>query len=105
MTTSRRTKGKPRQPVRLVRGRASQGAAFIASPTLAGLPENYGATLAGIKARIGRERLRVVLAANSAMIILYWDIGSTILAQQEKAGWGAKVVDRLAQDLARPSQT
>ena len=41
------------------------------------------------------------MAANSAMIILYWDIGRLILERQEREGWGAKVIDRLSADLAR----
>jgi len=41
----------------------------------------------------------VVLAANSAMVLLYWDIGRMILERQDRAGWGAKVIDRLAVDL------
>jgi len=33
------------------------------------------------------------------MIFLYWDIGKTILEQQKKQGWGAKVIDKLSKDL------
>ena len=65
------------------------------------LPESYATTFAELKARIESERLRVVLAANSAMVLLYWDIGRVILARQENEGWGAKVVDRLSADLSR----
>lgn len=57
--------------------------------------------LAELKARIETERLRVVLTANSAMVLLYWDIGRLILARQESEGWGAKEVDRLSADLSR----
>ena len=39
------------------------------------------------------------MAANSAMVILYWDIGRLILERQEREGWGAKVIDRLSADL------
>lgn len=39
------------------------------------------------------------MAANSAMIILYWDIGRLILERQERERWGAKVIDRLSADL------
>jgi predicted nuclease of restriction endonuclease-like (RecB) superfamily len=59
----------------------------------------YAETLRGIKQRIQQERLRVVLTANAAMVMLYWDIGRMILDRQERAGWGAKVIDRLAADL------
>jgi predicted nuclease of restriction endonuclease-like (RecB) superfamily len=40
------------------------------------------------------------MTANSAMILLYWDIGRLILERQERAGWGSRVIDRLAADLA-----
>jgi predicted nuclease of restriction endonuclease-like (RecB) superfamily len=33
------------------------------------------------------------------MVLLYWDIGRSILEQQAELGWGAKVIDRLATDL------
>jgi predicted nuclease of restriction endonuclease-like (RecB) superfamily len=55
--------------------------------------------LAEIKRRIQADRLRVVMAANSAMVRLYWDIGRTVLDRQEREGWGAKVIDRLSVDL------
>ena len=31
--------------------------------------------------------------------LLYWQIGRDILARQAQQGWGAKVIERLAQDL------
>lgn len=33
------------------------------------------------------------------MVLLYWQIGREILAQQAQHGWGAKVIDHLSQDL------
>jgi predicted nuclease of restriction endonuclease-like (RecB) superfamily len=33
------------------------------------------------------------------MVLLYWDIGRMILVRQDSAGWGARVIDRLAADL------
>ena len=57
--------------------------------------------LGEIKLRIQQERLRVVLTANVAMVMLYWDIGRMILDRQERAGWGAKVIDRLAADCVQ----
>lgn len=84
---------------RLAQGRARPEARFPVGPPRAVLPEDYGATLAAIKSRIQQERVRVVLAANAAMVLLYWDIGRMILERQDRAGWGAKVIDRLAADL------
>ena len=75
-------------PDRKSRGRKREDASFpVASPHL-GLPGSYVEVLGEIKRRIQSERLRVVMAANSAMIILYWDIGRLILERQEHAGLG-----------------
>jgi predicted nuclease of restriction endonuclease-like (RecB) superfamily len=82
------------------RGKEREQAIFPVPPPRAELPTDYATVLNEIKGRIQQERLRVVLAANSAMVLLYWDIGKMILARQESAGWGAKVIDRLSVDLA-----
>jgi hypothetical protein len=57
------------------------------------------AVLGEIKWGIQEERLRVAMAANSAMAMLYWDIGGVILERQEREDWGARVIDRLSEDL------
>jgi len=64
-------------------------------------PEGYIEWLKDIKERIRSAQQKAVLAANSEMIALYWQIGRDILGRQEQQGWGAKVVDRLADDLRR----
>jgi predicted nuclease of restriction endonuclease-like (RecB) superfamily len=87
-------------PGRRARGRArEEGVSFPVPPPRSELPRGYAAALREIKQRIRRERLRVVMAANSAMVLLYWDIGRMILDRQEREGWGAKVIDRLSADL------
>jgi predicted nuclease of restriction endonuclease-like (RecB) superfamily len=35
------------------------------------------------------------------LVLLYWQIGRDIIVRQAAAGWGAKVIDRLAVDLRR----
>ena len=47
------------------------------------MPGSYAALLDDLKSRIARERYRVVAAANSAMLLLYWDVGRVILDRQE----------------------
>jgi predicted nuclease of restriction endonuclease-like (RecB) superfamily len=86
-------------PKRTSRGKTRDGAFFPVPPARVGLPRDYAETLGAIKQRIQQERLRVVLAANSAMVLLYWDVGRMILDRQELAGWGARVIDRLSADL------
>ena len=81
------------------RGRSRDSASFPAPPGRNVLPADYAGALNDIKERIHSERLRVTLAANAAMVLLYWDIGRIILDRQKKEGWGAKVIDRLSHDL------
>jgi predicted nuclease of restriction endonuclease-like (RecB) superfamily len=88
------------QPPRL-REPAPSRARFPAPDPGAILPRDYAEALHAIRSRILKERLRVVLSANAAMVLLYWDIGRTILGRQKRAGWGAKVIDRLAADLRK----
>jgi predicted nuclease of restriction endonuclease-like (RecB) superfamily len=84
---------------RRARGRVRMGASFTVPPTRVELPRDYAAVLGDIKERIQHERLRVVMAANAAMVLLYWDVGRIILERQHREGWGAKVIDRLSMDL------
>jgi len=65
------------------------------------LPAAYPQFLAEIKARIGAARTRAVLAVNSELIRLYWEIGHEILERQGREGWGAGVTKRLSVDLRR----
>ena len=80
-------------------GRSRPEAAIPVPPGVEGLPADYAELLKEIKERISRERVGVVLAANRAMVSLYWDIGRSILARQSREGWGAGTIDRLAHDL------
>jgi predicted nuclease of restriction endonuclease-like (RecB) superfamily len=81
------------------REHVSPEARFTTAPPKADLPADYATLLHELKQRIAGERLRVVLAANTAMVLLYWDIGRAILQRQAKEGWGTKVIDRLSHDL------
>ncbi len=84
---------------RLSRGRARPEAIFPVPPSVASLPESYAATLQEIKTHLRAARVRAVLAANPVVIEAYWNTGKIILARQQEAAWGAKVIDRLAVDL------
>lgn len=62
-------------------------------------PEGYADWLADLKARIHGAQQRAALAVNRELVLLYWQIGRDILARQAEQGWGAKVIERLSQDL------
>ncbi|SHJ41413.1 Predicted nuclease of restriction endonuclease-like (RecB) superfamily, DUF1016 family [Hymenobacter daecheongensis DSM 21074] len=67
-------------------------------PTLP-LPSDYPQFLAELKGHIRETQVRAALAVNSELVQLYWRIGYQILQRQQQQGWGAKVVEQLAQDL------
>jgi len=70
-------------------------------PLRSATPEGYEAFLGELRERIRTAQVRAALAVNRELVLLYWGIGRDILARQQKHGWGAKVVDRLAADLRK----
>ncbi len=60
---------------------------------------DFTALLADVKGRIRAAQTRAVMAANSELVRLYWDIGQIIDARQRREGWGAAVIPRLAKAL------
>lgn len=87
-TSDRKSRGKKRDDV-----------SFPVATASAELPDGYVDVLGKIKHHIQAARLRTVMAANAAMVTLYWNIGGLILERQERQGWGAKIIDRLSADL------
>ena len=80
-------------------GKDREGVIFPVAPNLSEMSDNYLEFIEEIKKEIQNQRISVVLHANSSMLCLYWKIGKSILQKQEKEGWGAKVIDRMAKDL------
>ncbi len=62
-------------------------------------PAGYADWLTELKTRIHSAQQRAALAVNRELVLLYWQIGRDIMARQAEQGWGAKVIDRLSQDL------
>ncbi len=81
------------------RGGTDRSAMFPVAPPKVELPADYSQWLTDLEQRIQSERLRIVLASNAAMILLYWEIGQSILEKQNAQGWGKKIIDRLSFDL------
>jgi predicted nuclease of restriction endonuclease-like (RecB) superfamily len=73
------------------------------NPKTALYMENEGKTytnlLVGLKEKIRLAQLRAVLTVNAELLGIYHDIGRTISEQEKGAGWGAKIIDKLARDL------
>ena len=60
---------------------------------------DYQSLLADLKTRVRSAQVKAALSVNRELIQLYWEIGRSILAAQDREGWGTKVIDRLAGDL------
>lgn len=72
---------------------------FSAAPKLSEISDDYLDFIEEIKEKIHKQRVSIVLNANSSMICLYWNLGKAILQKQTEEGWGSKVIDRMAKDL------
>jgi predicted nuclease of restriction endonuclease-like (RecB) superfamily len=59
----------------------------------------YHALLDDIKSRIRKAQTKAIFAANAEMISMYSDIGMMIQQRQQKEGWSAGVIPKLAKDL------
>lgn len=60
---------------------------------------DYESFFQSLKERIQLAQTRAALSVNRELSLLYWHIGREILQRQRQQGWGAKVIQRLAQYL------
>lgn len=58
---------------------------MIASTQL--VPDSYPDMLREIKVKIKHSRFKTALKINRELIELYWEIGKTIVIQQQTEGW------------------
>ncbi len=63
------------------------------------LPLDYPDLLLNLKSRINRAQVRARLSVNHELIMLYWEIGTELLAQKRDQKWGGKVFRKLSRDL------
>jgi predicted nuclease of restriction endonuclease-like (RecB) superfamily len=59
----------------------------------------YQLILNGLKDKIRQARFKAALTANAQLLAIYWEVGQTIIQQENEEGWGAKTVERLSVDL------
>ncbi|MBP9090202.1 DUF1016 family protein [bacterium] len=61
--------------------------------------EGYEPFLQKLKDRVRSVQLKAAVAVNTELIGLYWELGRSIVEQQEKSGWGEAVLEQLSNDL------
>lgn len=64
------------------------------------LDNQYTDLLSEIKEVVEKARIKAISKVNQQLLFLYWEIGQLILDRQNKAGWGAKVIESLSKDLS-----
>jgi len=72
-------------------GKRPRGATIVRS--------GFAALVTEVKGRIQSAQTRAMLAVNAELVRLYWDIGRIIDERQQREGWGAAVIPRLAVSL------
>jgi predicted nuclease of restriction endonuclease-like (RecB) superfamily len=65
------------------------------------MENDYKDLLSNIKQKVKNAQLKTVVAANSQMLFLYWEMGNYIIQNQNHKGWGAKIIDLLSADLRK----
>jgi uncharacterized protein DUF1016 len=65
------------------------------------MDNDYKDLLSNIKQKVNQAQLKTVVAANSQMLFLYWEMGNYIIQNQNHRGWGAKIISLLSADLRK----
>lgn len=65
------------------------------------LTQSYANLINELKQEIQQARIKAHLSVNKELLLLYWKIGKRILDQQEKEGWGSRVIENISNDLRR----
>ena len=61
--------------------------------------QHYPTLLSEIKQRIRHRQFKAAQSVNAELIALYWDIGQILHERQQRQGWGAGIIPRLAKDI------
>ena len=56
----------------------------------------YQQILNGLKEKIRQARFKAALTVNAQLLSIYWEVGQTIIQQENEDGWGAKTIERLS---------
>ncbi len=60
---------------------------------------DYITLIEGLKEKIQAARMRAMITANQELIRVYWEIGKSIVEQQQSKSWGEKFLQQLSADL------
>src|SRR6185295_16138494 len=63
------------------------------------IPKNYAKIFEQLKTDIHQTQLKAALSVTKELTMLYWRTGKALLKRSSKEDWGAKTLERLANDL------
>lgn len=63
------------------------------------LDTDYKNWISSLKDKICSAQIKAALSVNEQMIMLYWEIGKSIVEKQNEHNWGSKIVAQMAVDL------
>jgi predicted nuclease of restriction endonuclease-like (RecB) superfamily len=63
------------------------------------IDKEYRNWLVTLKSTIQQSQIKAAVAVNSALVMLYWELGKQIVERQENAKWGTGFIDQLSKDL------
>lgn len=65
------------------------------------LDKDFNSFVKELKQKIFLSQQQAIKAVNYELVLLYWDIGNSILQNQKQQGWGAKIVENLSSELKK----
>ena len=65
------------------------------------LDKDFNSFVKELKQKIFLSQQQAIKAVNYELVLLYWDIGNSILQNQKQQGWGAKIVENLSSVLKK----
>lgn len=65
------------------------------------MDKEYSNWIQDLKQKIQSAQIKASITVNETLILLYWDIGKSIVEKQNQFSWGTKVVEQIAKDLKR----
>ena len=63
------------------------------------LNQEYSNWISELKSSIKNRQIKAAIAVNSNLILMYWDLGKQISAEQQDSKWGTGFIDQLSNDL------
>lgn len=65
------------------------------------LDKDFNSFVKELKQKIFLSQQQAIKAVNYELVLLYWDIGNSIILNQKQQGWGAKIVENLSSELKK----